>query len=116
MTKAQKIDLINLLNDLILKETDKAFIDRILESKKLLVEEVTLIPIPNEIKELIKHLLNKAALTMGPEVTAFLDTFNTMNVKSADAVKAIDGLIPLLAKADKVKATTLINFFESNGK
>lgn len=116
MTKVQKIDLINLLNDLILKETDKAFIDRILESKKLLVEEVTLIPIPNEIKELIKHLLNKAALTMGPEVTLFLDTFNTMNVKSADAVKAIDGLIPLLAKSDKVKATTLINFFESNGK
>jgi len=116
MTKAQKIDLINLLNDVILKESDKAMIDRLLESKKLLVEEVTLIPIPNEIKELIKHLVNKAAFQMGPEVTFFLETFNSLNVKSADAVKAIDGLIPLLEKADKVKATTLINFFESNGK
>lgn len=116
MTKEQKINLINLLNDLILKESDKSMIDKMLESKKLLVEEVTLIPIPQEIKELIKHLINKAAFQMGPEITLFLETFNSLNVKSADAVKAIDGLIPLLAKSDKVKATTLINFFESNGK
>ena len=90
MTKDQKINLINLLNDLILKESDKSMIDRMLESKKLLVEEVALIPIPQEIKELIKHLINKAALQMGPEVTLFLETFNSLNVKSADAVKAID--------------------------
>lgn len=112
MTKAQKVNLINLLNDLILKESDKTMIDRLLESKKLLVEDVTLLPIPNEIKETIKHLLNKAALHMGPEITLFLETFNTLNVKSADAVKALDGIIPLLTNSDKVKANHLINFFD----